>query len=480
MDAYEQAVPEYTWTNLILLGVFISIAVVYTRKLIKNQATGLKYPPVYEGWLPWIGCAMEFGKQPLEFIHKKQQDLGPVFTCKIAGENMTFLTDPQDLHAFFQSPCLDFQKAVQTSVQNVASISKESFFKYHSNIHDLVKGKLASSQLAAMSDKLYTEFKEQLDTLPSQGTEDLNKLVRYLMYKPTLNCLFGRNSLPVNNEVNKNCFEHFVKFDDQFEYGAKLPAFLLKAWSSSREYLLKIFCSLVNDKKESSHQTNNDKTLFESLLDTIDDQSSPNFCLLLMWASLANAIPMTFWTLAYILTHEDVYKKVCDEINNTIPDNILYILIVFNIDINKMVYIKSCILETIRLRSPGVIPRYVVQPFQIGKYTVPVGHRIFASVFWAHRNPDCFQDPNRFNPERWDTKDIERNVFPKYFFPFGGGRYQCPGRWFGLMEIQIFLVMFLKKFKFEVFDSLPKPSYLHIVGTQQPATSFSVQYQHVS
>lgn len=33
-----------------------------------------KLPPVQGGWLPWLGCALSFGKQPLHYInitHKK-------------------------------------------------------------------------------------------------------------------------------------------------------------------------------------------------------------------------------------------------------------------------------------------------------------------------------------------------------------------------------------------------------------------------
>ncbi|ESP03136.1 hypothetical protein LOTGIDRAFT_137877 [Lottia gigantea] len=433
-----------------------------------------KQPPTYRGWLPWFGCAMEFGKGPLHFINKKSKELGSIFSIKVTGEYMTFVTDPKDFQYFFQSPCLDFQKAVQGPVQNVVSITKESFFAYHSSIHDLVKGKLASSQLAPMSDKLYTEFKEQLAKLPESGTIDLNRLIRSVLYKSVLNILFGKNILPTDDEQYRELEDNFTKFDEQFEYGSKLPAFLLGGWSQSRQYLIDMFKNLVDsEKKKSQDLPVSEKTLLHNVLECVDKENSPNYSVLLLWATLANSIPMIFWTMAFIVTRQSVYEKVCNEIEEKLPEKLETIT---EADLRKMPYLKSCILETVRLRSPGIIPRYVAKPFKIRDLTVPAGNLIFASPFWAHRNPEHYPDPEEHKPERWNMKDVERNIFPEYFFAFGGGRFQCPGRWFGLMEIQIFVIMFLKQFTCEAFDPVPQPSPFHIVGTQQPLGPCMVEF----
>ena len=43
--------------------------------------------------------------------------LGPVFTLKVAGKRLTFLTEPEDFKYFFDSNTVDFQKAVQKPVE---------------------------------------------------------------------------------------------------------------------------------------------------------------------------------------------------------------------------------------------------------------------------------------------------------------------------------------------------------------------------
>lgn len=34
-----------------------------------------KLPPVRSGWLPWLGCALEFGKEPLSFIKRTKDEV---------------------------------------------------------------------------------------------------------------------------------------------------------------------------------------------------------------------------------------------------------------------------------------------------------------------------------------------------------------------------------------------------------------------
>lgn len=73
------------------------------------------------------------------------------------------------------------------------------------------------------------------------------------------------------------------------------------------------------------------------------------------------------------------------------------------------------------------------------------------SPYHSHRNQTYFPDPETFNPvnttpihaqctlnllliqqERWLECDIDKNQFLPGFIAFGGGRYQCPGRYMSM------------------------------------------------
>ena len=71
--------------DLLLLCVIavplIALAVRWLAKRSRSLA-----PPSVSGWLPWVGCAVSFGKAPLEFIAKTKEQLGNVFTIHAAGK----------------------------------------------------------------------------------------------------------------------------------------------------------------------------------------------------------------------------------------------------------------------------------------------------------------------------------------------------------------------------------------------------------
>uniref|UniRef100_A0ACB8GFA7 Uncharacterized protein n=1 Tax=Sphaerodactylus townsendi TaxID=933632 RepID=A0ACB8GFA7_9SAUR len=79
--------------------------------------------------------------------------------------------------------------------------------------------------------------------------------------------------------------------------------------------------------------------------------------------------------------------------------------------------------------------------------------------------------------DRWKEANFEKNPFLEGFVAFGGGSHQCPGRWFAVAEIQIFVVLFLYKYECCLIDPVPKESLLHVTGTQQPAGPCRIRYK---
>ena len=143
---------ELAATGASFLAIFIFILISYiVKSVLARKST---QPPVISGWVPWIGCAIEFGKAPLEFIRRARDEHGSVFTFHAAGQRMTFLTDPKDFDIFFNSSEASFPHAVQDPCRNTANISAAEFFKYHRVIHDLVKWRLAPRNLHKMTPRV--------------------------------------------------------------------------------------------------------------------------------------------------------------------------------------------------------------------------------------------------------------------------------------------------------------------------------------
>uniref|UniRef100_A0A8C0BQ01 Lanosterol 14-alpha demethylase n=1 Tax=Buteo japonicus TaxID=224669 RepID=A0A8C0BQ01_9AVES len=201
----------------------------------------------------------------------------------------------------------------------------------------------------------------------------------------------------------------------------------------------------------------NDLTLLQHLLDNLQGKHlAPNYGLLMLWASQANSVPTAFWTLVFILSYPSIYKKIMEDLASVFGKAGKDKIEVSEEDLKKLSFIKWCTLEAIRLRSPGAITKKVVNPIRIQNFTIPAGDMLMLSPYWLHRNPKYFPDPDVFKPDRWKEANLEKNAFLDSFVAFGGGNHQCPGRWFAIMEIQLFVVLFLYKYEFVLLDAVPK------------------------
>ncbi|XP_078256270.1 24-hydroxycholesterol 7-alpha-hydroxylase isoform X1 [Rhinoraja longicauda] len=434
-------------------------------------------PPCVGGCIPWIGASLRFGKAPLEFIEQARQECRAIFTVVAAGKRLTFVTEEEDFEIFFKSKNVDFQEAVQEAVWRTASISRKSFSKSHTAVHDMMKWRLGPSRLHLFCSNLSKEFHECLMHLGTKGTDDLYDLVWHSMYSAVVNNLFGRGICPTDRSTVKEFEDYFQKFDSGFEFGSQLPEFLLRGWSKSKHWLLSLFEGIVAKAENMKPADDDSKTLLQHLLDTLDGNSTANYSLLMLWASQANALPITFWALAFIISNPFVYKTIMKELCSAFDDQGSKKIGIEETDLEKLPYLKCCILEAIRLRAPGVITRKVVEPLKIRNYIIPSGDMLMMSLYWAHRNPKYFPEPEKFRPDRWREAVIEKRGFLDGFMAFGGGRYQCPGRWFALMEIQLFAALILYKYEFTLLDPVPKESPLHLVGTQQPLGPCKVEYK---
>ncbi|XP_034622536.1 24-hydroxycholesterol 7-alpha-hydroxylase-like isoform X2 [Trachemys scripta elegans] len=429
-------------TMAVLLALVLGLLLV---KFALFQPRNPNSPPCVSGWIPWLGAAFEFGKAPLEFIEQARVKYGPVFTVFALGNRFTFVTEEEGIEAFFTSKDIDFEQAVQQTVQRTTSVPAEIFYRNHSRLSSMMKGKMGTSSLYLFAGTLCQELHEHMDCLGTAGTENLSDLIRSVMYPATVNILFGKGVCPTNKSDIKEFEEHFQKYDEDFEYGSQMPEYFMRNWSKSKKWLLKVFEKVVSDAERANPPESNSK--------------------------------VAFWTLAFILSHTSIYKKIMEDIVSVFGKAGKENIEISEDDLKKLLLIKWCTLEAIRLRSPGAITKKVVNPIKIQTFTIPAGDMLMLSPYWVHRNPKYFPDPETFKPDRWKEANLEKNAFLDGFVAFGGGKHQCPGRWLAIMEVHMLVVLFLYKYEFILLDPVPKESLLHLVGTQQPVGACRVQYK---
>ncbi|XP_024986498.1 geraniol 8-hydroxylase-like [Cynara cardunculus var. scolymus] len=138
---------------------------------------------------------------------------------------------------------------------------------------------------------------------------------------------------------------------------------------------------------------------------------------------------MIEWTMMEILRNRQVMNKVQDELAEIVGlDNI-----VEESHLPKLKYLDAVFKETFRLHPPlpFLLPRAPNKTCTVGGYTVPKGSTIFLNVWAIQRDPQYWENPSEFNPERFlNYKGSEKWDYAgtnSKFFPLGSGRRRCPG-----------------------------------------------------
>ena len=64
----------FDWREYLKSLAFVTCVILFSLFFLRPRKS-TKYPPVCKGWIPWLGCAVEFGKRPLNFIEQKRKEV---------------------------------------------------------------------------------------------------------------------------------------------------------------------------------------------------------------------------------------------------------------------------------------------------------------------------------------------------------------------------------------------------------------------
>ncbi len=117
-------------------------------------------------------------------------------------------------------------------------------------------------------------------------------------------------------------------------------------------------------------------------------------------------------------------------------------------------YTQAVLQESMRLYPPAwVISRQAIGDDEIGGYPIPAGSAVILSPYVMHRNPNYWENPERFDPTRFLGDNLQWR--PHYsYFPFGGGARQCIGMNFALMEAQLVLATVAQSYRVKLVEGV--------------------------
>ncbi|CAI9118942.1 OLC1v1020576C1 [Oldenlandia corymbosa var. corymbosa] len=208
------------------------------------------------------------------------------------------------------------------------------------------------------------------------------------------------------------------------------------------------------------------KDLLDILLDLSGDKSSHTikltkdnikaFLLNLFAAGVAASAVTIEWALAELINRPDIMKKATQEIDSVIGNDKR---LVDESDLQNLPYLQAVVKETLRLYPAAtLIKRQSSEDCEIGGYHIPAKTRLFVNVLAIGRDPDYWENPLQFCPERF-LHDNQGNgvaapvdVKGQHFqcLPFGSGRRGCPATSLALQIVQNCLAVMIQRFEWKV------------------------------
>ncbi|XP_048335698.1 cytochrome P450 81Q32-like [Ziziphus jujuba] len=173
------------------------------------------------------------------------------------------------------------------------------------------------------------------------------------------------------------------------------------------------------------------------------DQIIKGFILIMILAGTDTSAVTLEWAMSNLLNHPHVLEKAKAELDAQIGQQRL----VDESDLSKLPYLQNIISETLRLypAAPLLGPHFSSEDCTVGGYHRPCDTILLVNAWAIHRDPELWDDPESFKPERFENGEVE--IYK--LMPFGIGRRACPGIGLAQRVVGLTLASLIQCFEWE-------------------------------
>ncbi|XP_071703485.1 cytochrome P450 81Q32-like [Rutidosis leptorrhynchoides] len=150
------------------------------------------------------------------------------------------------------------------------------------------------------------------------------------------------------------------------------------------------------------------------------------------------------WAMSLLLNNPSVLNKARVEIDNYVGSDRR----IKEADLANLPYLGCIIKETMRMYPVGpLLPHESSKDCKVGGYHVPKDTMLLVNVWGIQNDPNIWEDPKTFKPERFEGLHGYRDGFK--LMPFGFGRRSCPGEGMAMRMVGLGLGSLIQCFDWE-------------------------------
>jgi cytochrome P450 len=307
----------------------------------------------------------------------------------------------------------------------------------HAHYRRLLALLLSKPAIADMNLNMATIAKCNVESWPRDRPIDFVSVARDLMQDFVISLLFGHDrarALPIAKMIG-------AAADAAWPFPG--PAYF--KWLRIAPKLEQAISDWADEKRGEL----NPKDIFSVLVNNPDEKGEPpskeiiggilSFTFGAAYETCQNALA---WTLVLLTQHPKIAVALTEQIDRALGGGLSWMD-----GLGKLPLLDGVIKEGMRLFPPVPLQfRRSLVETELGGARIPAGMRVLASVYLINRDPELYDQPRQFMPERW--RNLNRSPFE---YPvFGAGGRMCPGALFSDQMVKIALAAILSSHRVEL------------------------------
>ncbi|XVF36028.1 hypothetical protein REPUB_Repub19eG0023000 [Reevesia pubescens] len=465
---------------MVLLMIFLLALPFFLFILLKHRNNGnLNLPPGPPG-LPLIGhlhMQMLDNSAPHIFLWKLSQKYGSLMSLQFGFRSILVVSSAKVAKEVMKTHDLDFCSrptllCAQKITYNCSDLAFSPYNAYWREIRKICVVHLFNSNRVQLYRPIREDEVARLIEKISKLSVDSKpiKLSEAMMsFSYTIICRIGFGKRYEEEATERSRFHELLK-----ENQALLSSFCVSDFFPSMGWIdrfsglhsrlenhfkaLDIFCQeLIDEHLDPNKPKPEQEDIVDVLLQisrdrdfTIDLTMDHIKAVLLdvFIAGTDTSAATVIWVMTFLMKNPRCLKKTQEEVRNLIGEKGF----VNEDDVQGLTYLKAVIKESFRLQPavPLLVPRETMRKCNIDGYEIPAKTLVYVSAWAAGRDPEAWENPEEFCPERFIDSSIDYKGLDFELIPFGAGRRGCPGIHMGVAIVELALANLLYKFDWEM------------------------------
>ncbi|XP_050223182.1 cytochrome P450 71AP13-like [Mercurialis annua] len=455
----------------------IFIAALLMKFVLKKNQRKKNLPPSPKT-LPIIGNLHQVGiHNPHIALHSQAQKYGPIMFLQLGEIPTVVISSARLAKEVLKTHDLVLASRPQLFsakylFYDCSDIAFAPYGAYWRNVRKLCILELLSAKrvlsFSYVREEEVARLVSRIAESSSSGITNVSKIVGLYANDVLCRVALGRD-FSQGGEYDQHGFQKML--DD---YQALLGGFSLGDYFPSMEFVHSLtgmkrrllhtfrrfdefFDEVIKEHQNSEGKQEERKDLVDVLLDIQKNGSSDmpltmdniKAVILDMFAAGTDTTFITLdWAMTELIMNPTAMAKAQAEIQNIVGER----RVVLESDLPKLNYMKAIIKEVFRLHPPVpvLLPRESMEDVIIDGYDIPAKTRIYVNAWAMGRDPEVWENPEIFKPERFMGSSIDFKGQEFELIPFGAGRRSCPAITFGIATVELALAQLLHSFDWEL------------------------------